>query len=147
MSDLSNDSVSTSTTHLLSTRNIEVKTSKWKKFLLGAAIIVPLVTLVIVVIVMVNRSSLPFEDPYDFSPCSKQMSDGRPGDGDGSTQGNCKFDEICYGFGFCSPKCSKSPVGGKPGDGNGTTQGNCRHGEFCMKSGVCSGKFFTISEL
>ena len=56
MSDLSNDSVSTSTTNLLSTRNKEVKTSKWKKFLLGAAIIVLLVTIVIVV-------SLAFTDP------------------------------------------------------------------------------------
>ena len=37
----------------------------------------------------------------DCHKCSKDASGGKPGDGDGTTQGNCEMGKICHATGEC----------------------------------------------
>ena len=77
--------------------------------------------------------------------CSKSLTGGAAGDGDGTGIGNCRTTgEFCYNDMICSNQCSMSAMDGPPGDGDGALKGNCPGtNDFCYSNGICDGMYYS----
>ena len=77
--------------------------------------------------------------------CSKSLTGGVAGDGDGTDIGNCRtIGQFCYNDMVCSNECSKSIMDGLPGDGDGALKGNCPDtNDFCYTTGICDGMYYS----